>query len=692
MQKSRKIWSRYLAGLALVLCAILGFGTVSYAAESYSYDIWGNVVAAPAAYELERTVYASDLGAENFSTVSGVFYRNDKIYIIQKGCIIIADKSFENFSYITEYTREDGTKSAVSAPTGIYVTEEEHIYICEQAAGEIVEFDENGKYVRALGDPHCTGLEMEYHPSRLVVDSVGRIYVLVQNCYEGLAELDPEGNFNRYVGATEVTFSLADLFWRSIATEAQKAASALWLPTTYSGVAIDKDGFIFACLADMTSSNPVRKLNSSGEDVLSTGEFVTPPMGDYENGKSLSSLNSIAVADDGRFAVMDTVSLRIFVYSPDGYLLYEVAGSGSKEGLLNSPSGFCFMDDKIIVVDSVYQSVEIFAPTTYGALINAGLKAQSEYDYETAAGYWQQVLDINNNFYYANLGLGKHQLRAGEYEAAQENFYRGGDRSYYSNAYEQVSSEWMNRNFGLIIGIIVALLVLLVAWKVYKKFWRKEPKDTKFNRFWKKVKFTLFKWPGYVLSSPFKAFDDVKYYDDGSLVFSVVVIFLFGWINLIKYRYTGFLVSFVDINNVNVPLIVGSTILPYVAFIVGNWAVGVLLSGKGKIVHITKVVGYSLYPACWLYLAGTILSNFVTENEAVLVSALFTFGMVLFFFYMFIGTIMVNQYTFTKNVATLLLSLVAMLIVCFVLMLFATLLAQFVNDWMQIIREIFLVL
>lgn len=288
--------------------------------------------------------------------------------------------------------------------------------------------------------------------------------------------------------------------------------------------------------------------------------------------------------------------------------------------------------------------------------------------------------------------MGKYQMRTGEYEAAKDNFYKGGDRAYYSNAYEQVSGEWMNRNFGKIIGLIVILIVLWVAWKVYRKFWYKEPKDTKLRRTWKKVKFTLFKWPGYVLSSPFKAFDDVKYYDDGSLIFSVVVIFLFGWISLIKYRYTGFLVSFVDIDNVNVPMIVGSTILPYVAFIVGNWAVGVLLSGKGKVVHITKVVGYSLYPACWLYLAGTILSNFVTEDEAVLVSALFTFGMVLFFFYMFIGTIMVNQYTFTKNVATLLLSVVAMLIICFVLMLFATLFAQFVNDWMQIFREIFLVL
>ena len=75
--------------------------------------------------------------------------------------------------------------------------------------GEIIEFDQNGQYVRALGDPHCIGLNTSYKPKKLVVDSVGRIYVLIQNCYEGFAELDPEGNFNRYVGATEVTYSLS---------------------------------------------------------------------------------------------------------------------------------------------------------------------------------------------------------------------------------------------------------------------------------------------------------------------------------------------------------------------------------------------------------------------------------------------------------------------------------------------------
>ena len=145
MQKSNKIWSKCLVGLSLVLCAILGFGTVSYAAESYSYDIWGNVVAAPAAYELERTIYGADLGVDNMATATDIFYRDGKFYLAVSGAIVIADEEFENISYIKEFEKEDGSKSAVSVPTGLFVTDEGHIYICEQAKGEIIEFDENGK-------------------------------------------------------------------------------------------------------------------------------------------------------------------------------------------------------------------------------------------------------------------------------------------------------------------------------------------------------------------------------------------------------------------------------------------------------------------------------------------------------------------------------------------------------------------
>lgn len=688
MQKSKKFAGRSLLVLMLMLGMILSMCTASFATDTYTYDIWGNTKPAPAAYELERTIYADDLGVENMTGVSGIFARNGKVYIIFDGTVVIADDNFEKVDRITEYTRDDGTVSAIKKPTGIFATEEGHIYVCEMNQGEIIEFDENYEFVRAIGDPNCTGLTVTYAPQKVAVDSVGRIFVLVKSCYEGFAELTPDGEFNRYVGATPVTVSAIDRLWRSLQTEAQQARSALWLPTTYSDLAIDQDGFLFASITGLGMSDPVRKLNSAGDDVMQEYEFVDRPMGDNGNGISLSNLTGVAVADDGRFAVLDSNKNRVFVYSADANLMYEMGGKGHGAGRLSSPIGLTFMGDKIAVIDSTRKTVEIFAPTPYGSMINSALEAQSRYAYDEAAVYWQQVADINNSFYYANLGLGKHQMRVGEYEEAMENFYIGADRSYYSSAYQHVSKAWMNENFALIVGVIAAIIVLFIAWTVYKKFFKKAPKDTKLRRVWEKVKFTMFKWPGYVLSSPFKAFDDVKYYNDGSLVFSIIIIIAFGWIALIKYRYTGFMLNFVDLENVNAPLIVGSAILPYVVFIIGNWAVGVLLSGKGRMKDITKVVAYSMYPACWLNLVGTVLSNFVSENDAAIVGALFTLGMVLFFFYMFVGTIMVNQYTFTKNVATLLLSVVAMLIIIFIMLLFATLFVQFVNDMLEIITEI----
>ena len=92
----------------------------------------------------------------------------------------------ENAVYITEYTRDDERKAQSNAPTGIWVTEDGHIYICEMDQGEIIEFDENYKFVRAIGDPNCIGLTVAYKPKRIAVDSVGRMYVLVNNCYEAL--------------------------------------------------------------------------------------------------------------------------------------------------------------------------------------------------------------------------------------------------------------------------------------------------------------------------------------------------------------------------------------------------------------------------------------------------------------------------------------------------------------------------
>ena len=677
----------FLFAMMMLLSQTLSNVVIAAEDTSYGYTILGEEVPAPNAYELERSVRASDLGLDSLASMSDIFYRNGKIYITMTGKVVITDSDFTHGEIISTYKR-GSQDSAVKNPTGIFVTKDNHIYIAEQDAGEIVEFDENHNFVRAIGRPDITGLTFTYAPTKVVVDEVGRIYVKAKSIYEGIIELSPEGEFNRFVGANEVNPSITDRFYRMIATEEQISRMQLWLPTDYSDLALDKDGFLFATVNDSSSSEPVRKLNSKGKDVMPESDFEPRPMGDFKAGSSLSLLSSVACAEDGRFAVLDVNNSRVFVYSEDAHLMYILGGSGRTKGNLNSPIDLAFMNDKILVVDLVTQTIEVYQETEYGALINSALNDQASYNYEAAYEKWNDVLKINPNFYYANLGIAKYQLREGMYQRAMENFEKGGVRNYYSIAYSYVRDNWMNNNFARIISIIALIVVLVIAKKIYRHFRPKQgPLKGKVWDILRKIKYEAVTWPMKVFSTPFKAFDAVKMDKDGSVVMCVIILIAFAWVSLIKERYTGFLVAFVDKDNINPVMVMASAVLPYLIFIVSSWAVGVLVNGKGNMVDIFKVISYSLYPVVILNLVGTLLSNIVTEDEAALVSGIFVVAYVFFVFYAFIGLIMVHQYTFTKNVGAILLSFVAMLIIVFITLLLVTLLSGFITDIVTIFNE-----
>ena len=677
----------FLFAMMMLLSQTLSNVVIAAEDTSYGYTILGEEVPAPNAYELERSVRASDLGLDSLASMSDIFYRNGKIYITMTGKVVITDSDFTHGEIISTYKR-GSQDSAVKNPTGIFVTKDNHIYIAEQDAGEIVEFDENHNFVRAIGRPDITGLTFTYAPTKVVVDEVGRIYVKAKSIYEGIIELSPEGEFNRFVGANEVNPSITDRFYRMIATEEQISRMQLWLPTDYSDLALDKDGFLFATVNDSSSSEPVRKLNSKGKDVMPESDFEPRPMGDFKAGSSLSLLSSVACAEDGRFAVLDVNNSRVFVYSEDAHLMYILGGSGRTKGNLNSPIDLAFMNDKILVVDLVTQTIEVYQETEYGALINSALNDQASYNYEAAYEKWNDVLKINPNFYYANLGIAKYQLRQGMYQRAMENFEKGGVRNYYSIAYSYVRDNWMNNNFARIISIIALIVVLVIAKKIYRHFRPKQgPLKGKVWDILRKIKYEAVTWPMKVFSTPLKAFDAVKMDKDGSVVMCVIILIAFAWVSLIKERYTGFLVAFVDKDNINPVMVMASAVLPYLIFIVSSWAVGVLVNGKGNMVDIFKVISYSLYPVVILNLVGTLLSNIVTEDEAALVSGIFVVAYVFFVFYAFIGLIMVHQYTFTKNVGAILLSFVAMLIIIFITLLLVTLLSGFITDIVTIFNE-----
>ena len=159
---------------------------------------------------------------------------------------------------------------------------------------------------------------------------------------------------------------------------------------------------------------------------------------------------------------------------------------------------------------------------------------------------------------------------------------------------------------------------------------------------------------------------------------------------LIKTRYSGFLIYFYDINKINVPIILLSSVFAYVVFIFANWAVAVLIDGKGNLKTVFKVNMYALYPGVYLTLLGVLLSNHIIAEEAAVCYFLFGLSTVIYVFYTFIGLIVVHQFTFTKGAVSIVLSLAAMMVILFVGSLLLTLVSGFINDLVTIFNEIML--
>ena len=85
---------------------------------------------------------------------------------------------------------------------------------------------------------------------------------------------------------------------------------------------------------------------------------------------------------------------------------------------------------------------------------------------------------------------------------------------------------------------------------------------------------------------------------------------------------------------------------------------------------------------------STILSNIVTVDSSAIVTMITTIGVVWMIFLLFFGTLVTHDYSLGKNLITILGTIVAMAIIMFVVILFASLVVKMVMFIATIVSEI----
>lgn len=445
---------------------------------TYTYDYYEDIKYTPAAYVPDGAVTGKQIGCGSFASPQDLNTDEDgNVYIADTGNnrIVVTDASFRLTRVIDSFQNE-GKEDHFSSPNGVYSSSSGNLYIADTGNFRVVELDAQDNLVQIIQNPKSDVLEEGYvfSPLKVAVDYADRIYIIAQNQFEGIMAFDEAGQFIGFTGTINVQITPWEIFWRRFSTREQRARQQLFIPTEFTGMEIDADGFVYATNIDAEGEQSVRRLNPSGEDVIQkgatslSGDLFWRLSGTYSGA---SRIVDVVVRGKGIYTILDSARGRVFTYDHEGNLLYIFGGLGSQEGTFTTPTAIDTIGEEILVLDANKNLVDKFKPTKYGSLINQAVGLRYDGDETQAVECWKEVLKLDSNFELAYVGIGKSLLAAGQNREAMDFFKNGNNKQYYSIAYKRYRNEILKDNLNFILTAVIVVIVLIVVWnKVGKRF------------------------------------------------------------------------------------------------------------------------------------------------------------------------------------------------------------------------------
>ena len=503
MQDMKKITKRLVTLLASAV-VMLGSSLTVCAEEgyTYNYDYWGDVQYSPDAYEVATVVTAADLGLEQkMLNPQGLYVYGDLIYICDTGNNRILElertgkQEVELVRIIDSFNGNGLTDvTTFSTPNDIARDEEGNFYVADKNNGRVVKLDSELNYVMEFTKPTDATFDqsLTFLPSKITIDSAGRVYCVASNVNKGLIKFEMDGEFSGFVGATEVVFDFVDYIWKRIATAEQRAQMTNFVPTEYDNLYMDYDGFIYVCTTNVSEAdldagtNPMKRLNLMGSDIMVRngewdiiGDIYWGEGGGY-SGPSL--ITDITAFENDVFVGLDKVRGRLFAYDDQGRMVFAFGGNGNVDGYFKQPVALEHMDNDLLVLDSLDCSITIFTLTEYGTAIFDAIEQFQNGQYTESGESWQRVVEMNGNYDLAYIGIGRSLLRQERYEEAMEYFELKYDAENYSKAFKQYRKIWVEENIVMILIVVfVVLCVPLIIGKL-KKIKREIDTAEIFNR------------------------------------------------------------------------------------------------------------------------------------------------------------------------------------------------------------------
>lgn len=180
-------------------------------------------------------------------------------------------------------------------------------------------------------------------------------------------------------------------------------------------------------------------------------------------------------------------------------------------------------------------------------------------------------------------------------------------------------------------------------------------------------------WVKHVLLHPFEGFEDLRWKKGGTLKYTVIIIFALFFALIAWDRWCGFQFRPLPDALFSVMPYIMKSVVYFGAWVLGNWAVCTLLEGEGTMKNICIYSSYALIPYIVSTFINVMLSHVLVQAEMVFFMTIYYIGLIWTGLLLFNAVKAVHQYSFSKTVAAIVLTLFAMLVILFLAVLLLSL-------------------
>lgn len=594
--------------------------------------------------------------------------------IVHDGILYIADTGNGKvvlYNLETSEVTEWGV-GVLGTPAGLFLTDDGELYVADNGASQIVVFDQNGQVLRTYGRPTTVtfGSDAVFRPSKIVVNASETMYVVSDGAFDGIIQMDQQGEFLGYFGYNNNPMTAWDYFVDFFFTDEMKEQLTNRVPYSFKSVAIDEKGMLYT-VTQAAEGNALKKHDVAGHNLLSADMMDEQ---DYVD---------VCLGLDKRIYAVTSTGL-LFEYDVNGELLFTFGGraiSTERNGVFTTVSAVtCDEEGRVYVLDAERGLVHVMRPTDYAESYHEALALYDIGDYDGSAQLWKHINAVGGTSYYVENSLGQCLYEKGDFKQAAEHYKLAGNRDGYSDAYWQIRN---NQISAVLPYVIAVLVVVVVARFLYKKLRKPTEKVQKSNII--KDDFQLiFR----TLRHPIDSFYAIRREGKGH-VSTALGLYVFEYLIFLGYFLcSGFILIGNSAEDASILFLSAMFWGPVALFVISNFLVCEVGEGEARLRDVFISTAYVLAPFAVLMPFIIPISHVLTGNELRILQLVLVGMIGWIFIYLLIATMQIHNYEMSDTLRHLLITLFLMCVIVLAFSLIYMLFDQLINMIISVIKEV----